>query len=285
MAPAKPDDLTIRTMTRADLDIAIDWAAAEGWNPGLDDAECFYAADPEGFLMGFVGDGPVAAISVVRYGESFGFLGLYIARPEWRGRGFGYRLWRAGMDHLAGRVVGLDGVVAQQANYARSGFALAHRNVRFGGLPQVDAPGDPRIRPVDAALLKAVLAYDRGFFPAARESFLRCWLKDDARKALALVEDGAVRGYGVIRACRTGFKIGPLFAENEHEADLLFHALAAEAGGAEIFLDPPEPNEAALRLAARHGLTPVFETARMYRGEAPDLPLSRIYGITTFELG
>jgi GNAT superfamily N-acetyltransferase len=285
MAHAEPDNFTIRAMTRADLDRAVEWAAAEGWNPGLDDAGCFYAADPAGFLMGFAGDEPVASISVVRYGDAFGFLGLYIVRPQWRGRGFGYRLWQAGMDHLKGRIVGLDGVVAQQANYARSGFALAHRNVRFGGAAQVDAPDDPRIRPVDAALVEAVFAYDRAFFPAPREIFLRCWLKDDARKSLAVVEDGAVRAYGVIRACRSGFKIGPLFAEGEREADLLFRALAAQAGGAEIFLDLPEPNEAAIRLAARHNLSPVFETARMYRGEAPDLPLSRTYGISTFELG
>ncbi|WP_201838161.1 GNAT family N-acetyltransferase [Microvirga zambiensis] len=285
MAHAEPDDLTIRAMTRADLDVAIGWAAAEGWNPGLDDAECFYPADPAGFLMGFVDGEPVASISVVRYGEAFGFLGLYIARPEWRGRGFGYRLWQAGMDHLKGRTVGLDGVVAQQANYARSGFALAHRNVRFGGTPHVDAPTDPRLRPADAALFEAILAYDRPFFPAARKAFLRCWLRPDAREVLALVEDGAVRGYGVIRACRSGFKIGPLFAEGEHEAELLFRGLAAEAGGAPVFLDLPEPNEAAIRLATRHGLSPVFETARMYRGETPDLPLSRIFGITTFELG
>lgn len=33
------------------------------------------------------------------------------------------------------------------------------------------------------------------------------------------------------------------------------------------------------------GLAPVFETARMYRGAMPRLPLERIFGITSFELG
>ncbi|MGO4387528.1 GNAT family N-acetyltransferase [Microvirga sp. 2YAF29] len=285
MAQAKPDDLTIRVMSREDLDRAVDWAATEGWNPGLKDAECFQVADPAGFLMGFAGDEPVAAISVVRYGDKFGFLGLYIVRPEWRGRGFGYRLWQAGMEHLKDRVVGLDGVVAQQANYARSGFVLAHRNVRFCGTPQIDAPEDARLQSVSPALVADVLSYDRPFFPAARETFLRCWLKSDAREALAFVEDGSVRGYGVVRACRSGFKIGPLFANSDSEAELLFRALASKAKGAPVFLDIPEPNEAAIRLAMRHGLSPIFETARMYRGQCPDLPLSRAYGITTYELG
>src|SRR5215213_112294 len=126
-------DLVIRPASRGELDLALEWAAQEGWNPGLFDAECFYTADPEGFLLAFRDDEPVASISAVRYGHDFGFLGLYIVRPDLRGRGYGYRLWQAGMARLEARTVGLDGVVAQQANYARSGFALAHRNIRYGG--------------------------------------------------------------------------------------------------------------------------------------------------------
>jgi hypothetical protein len=271
-------------MDRADLDRAIEWAAAEGWNPGLEDADCFQAADPTGFLMGCLGEEPIASISVVRYCDAFGFLGLYIVRPDRRGQGFGYRLWQAGLTYLQGCTVGLDGVVAQQENYARSGFVLAHRNVRFGGRVQVDHPRDERLRSVGPELVEAILNYDRPFFAGPRESFLRCWLRPDARIAIAFIE-GTIKGYGVIRACRNGFKIGPLFADDERAAYLLFQGLAAHAEGALVFLDLPEPNQAAARLAAHYGLLPVFETARMYRGLRPDLPLSRIYGISTFELG
>jgi hypothetical protein len=52
--------LDIRPMTEADLAIAVDWAAAEGWNPGLGDAAPFRAEDPQGFLMGWLGDQPPA---------------------------------------------------------------------------------------------------------------------------------------------------------------------------------------------------------------------------------
>jgi len=243
------------------------------------------AADPQGFLMAFRDGAPVASISVVRYEAAFAFLGFYIVRPPFRGRGYGLRLWQAGMARLEGRTVGLDGVVAQQANYARSGFVLAHRNIRFGGDVRVEAPSDARLVAVDDDLVPAVLAFDRRFFPAARESFLRCWLRPDRRSALALVENGRVQGCGVIRDGRTGRKIGPLFAASEGDADVLFRALASTAGGGLVFLDVPEPNQSALGLAARYGLTPAFETARMYRGAAPALPLDRIYGITSFELG
>ncbi len=285
MAQASTDTFAIRVMGRPDLDQAIDWAAAEGWNPGLKDAECFQAADPAGFLMGCLDGQPIGCISVVRYSSTFGFLGFYIVQPDQRGQGFGYRLWQAGMDYLEDRTVGLDGVVAQQDNYARSGFVLVHRNVRFGGSPQVEAPQDKRLRLVGPDLIAAVLAYDRSFFAAPRVAFLRCWLRPETRAAMAFVEDGTIRGYGVIRDCRDGYKIGPLFADGEREADLLFQALAAKAKGAPVFLDLPEPNQAAVQLAARFSLLPVFETARMYRGVRPDLPLMQTYGNATFELG
>ena len=68
-------------------------------------------------------------------------------------------------------------------------------------------------------------------------------------------------------------------------ADILFQALASQAGDMQVFLDLPEPNQAAVRLATRYGLSPIFETARMYRGEPPTLPLFRTFGITSFELG
>jgi hypothetical protein len=40
-----------------------------------------------------------------------------------------------------------------------------------------------------------------------------------------------------------------------------------------------------MALAADLGLTRRFETARMYKGPAPEIPLERVFGITTFELG
>jgi hypothetical protein len=65
----------------------------------------------------------------------------------------------------------------------------------------------------------------------------------------------------------------------------LARALIASAQGGPVYLDPPEPNAAALRLVGELGLRPVFETARMYRGPAPPLALDAIFGITSFELG
>jgi len=120
----------IRSMAAHEIGLALDWTAAEGWNPGLADAACFYAADPGAFIIATLDDAPIGCIAATEYGAGFGFIGFYLMRPDYRGNGYGMALWRAAMERSQGRVIGLDGVVAQQANYQKSGFTLLHRNIR-----------------------------------------------------------------------------------------------------------------------------------------------------------
>jgi len=280
-----PASIEVRTMTAADMATTLDWAAAEGWNPGLADAAAFRAADPAGCLMAYVGDQPAASITLVACGSDQAFLGLYIAAPAFRGRGIGFALWQAGLAHAGARSIGLDGVVARQGDYARSGFVLQHRNIRCSGTSTASPPLDPRLARVGRGLLPAVQAYDAAVTGWDRPRFVEAWCLEGDRRAVAIVENGTVHGYAVARRCRQGHKIGPLFADDSADADILLRALAAPLRGEEIILDVPEPNEAALELAERHDLSPVFETARMVRGVPPDSALGSIFGITTFELG
>ena len=275
--------LEIRTMSRTEVELALAWAAAEGWNPGLDDATPFQAADPHGFVIALAGGEPVAMVSVVRHGDDFGFLGFYIAAPASRGRGFGLEVWNAGLARLAGRTVGLDGVVAQQDNYRRSGFVYAWPNYRFGG--KVAAAAETALVDARSLSFDQVAGLDRELFPAPRPAFLAAWLAMPHSRSLGLVEDDRLVGLGTIRRCRQGCKIGPLYAPSRPAAERLIRGLAQFAEGAELFLDVPGPNGEAMAMVAELGLDLRFETARMYRGTAPDLPVHRIFGITSFELG
>jgi GNAT superfamily N-acetyltransferase len=274
----------IRPMLREEVDLAIEWAAREGWNPGLADAEAFHATDPDGFLVGLLDGEPVATLSAVRYGADFGFMGFYIVAPEHRGKGYGLKLWGAGLAHLAGRNIGLDGVLAQQGNYQKSGFKLAYRNIRFEGRASGQNESSPEITNASELPFDLLEAYDRRFFPASRTMFLRHWLVQAGARALAIVEGGQLKGYGMIRPCRSGYKIGPLLADDPLLASALFDTLTSGLN-ATVFLDVPEVNPAAVSLAEKSGMTAVFETARMYTGEAPRLPLNGVFGVTSFELG
>jgi GNAT superfamily N-acetyltransferase len=273
-------------MARAELDLALTWAAEEGWNPGPQDAEAFWAAEPGGFWLGEVAGAPVASISVVRYGAEYGFLGLYIVRPEQRGSGLGLALWQRALQHLAARCVGLDGVVAQQANYRRAGFTLAHRNIRYGLWDARPTPPPPGLVVSAAALpFAAIAAYDRRCFPATRDGFLRAWLTLPCHVALAVVRDGTLVGYGVMRPAPRGAKLGPLFADDQAAAAALFAALLHAAPPGPVFLDVAEPHRAAVAMAEAAGMTPIFETARMYTRPPPPCDDAKVWGVTSFELG
>ncbi len=276
----------IRVMTRQEIDIAIGWAAKEGWNPGLYDADCFYATDPNGFLIGLLNDEPIATISVVKYGNSFGFLGFYIVKPEYRGMGYGIQIWNAGLEYLKGRTIGLDGVIERQNNYMKSGFKLAYRNIRYQGTGGGSLPSDSGIVPLSSIPFDDLYSYDTPFFPDDRKQFLKCWINQPETKALGISRNSKLVGYGVMRLCRSGYKIGPLFADTTELAECLFLSLKAHTPeGAPIFLDTPEVNTAAVDLAKRYNMTAAFETARMYKGKCPQLPINRLFGVTTFELG
>src|SRR5262245_30401011 len=277
-------DLTIRTMRPDEIAIAIDWAAGEGWNPGLADAACFASVDANGFLLGEVDGAPAAMVSCVNYDASFAFLGFYMVRADLRGRGLGLRLWKSALAHAGHRVIGLDGVVAQQPNYLKSGFQLAYANVRYGGV--LTAPGTAAATTALTDLpLALVAASDPAVFPAPREAFLRGWTDAPGHIGRARLRDGRLAAWGVIRPCRTGHKIGPLVADDRIAAETVLAALLTAQGGGEIFLDVPSSNRAAVTLAEDLGLAPVFETARMYTGPIAPLRLERVFGVTTFELG
>ena len=270
-------------MRPQEIELALDWAAREGWNPGLADAACFAVPDPAGFLLGEIEEAPAATISVINYDERFAFLGFYIVRADLRGRGYGNRIWQCGIAHAGARTIGLDGVPAQQENYKKSGFVLAYRNVRYGG--RLSAASAANTLPLTAIPFAALAADDATVFPAARPAFLRAWISARGHIGRALVVERQVRAWGVIRPCRVGFKIGPRVADDRACAEQLFAALIAAVGGGEIFLDVPEPNHEAAALARSHGLVPVFETARMYTEPIRAIRLERVFGVTSFELG
>ncbi|MEU7583277.1 GNAT family N-acetyltransferase [Streptomyces sp. NPDC041068] len=285
MTDSAPGRFAISRATLDDWRVVTGWAGDEGWNPGLGDAPSFFAQDPEGFFIGRLDDDPVSAISVVNYGDSYAFLGFYLVRPDQRGHGFGLATWQAALAHADGRTVGLDGVPAQQGNYRRSGFTWKHGTQRFvGPLPSNGVP-DRHVRPVEAAGLRALMAYDSACLPADRPRFLESWLAAPGHRALARIVDGRLTGYGVIRPGRDAPRVGPLFADTRADAEALLDALAAEADGTPVAMDVPETNTEAVALAEARGMKPTFDTARMYTGPIRAYAEERVFGVTSLELG
>jgi GNAT superfamily N-acetyltransferase len=272
-------------MTRDEVDIAIGWARDEGWNPGIHDAESFYATDPAGFFIAEREGRSVATAAVTNYDRNFAFGGLFIVHPRFRHTGIGSAIAEHAIRHAGERNLGIDGVLEMAPKYKkRNGFLFAYKNIRFegsGGGKQNDS-----LVPAGELSKSELLSFDSVHFPAERNAFISSWLNQpDSRSLAALTRDGAIAGYGTIRRCYTGYKIGPLFACSPATAEEIFQGLTACVPGEQFFFDTPEPNTAAVGIAVGHGMQKVFETARMYTKEIPDLPLEQIFGVTSFEMG
>jgi len=276
--------LIIRKMNREDVEFAVEMAAAEGWNPGIHDGELFYEADNDGFFIAELEGKPAGCASAVAYDDSFGFLGLYVVKPEFRKKEIGRKLTEKCMEHLGDRNIGLDGVVENEKKYQKvMKFSSSYSNLRFEGKSGGEIP-DGLVK-ISEVPFEKLLAYDGRMFPAPRPGFLKKWVNQPDSYAFASFEKGAVKGYGVIRKCRVGYKVGPLFADDRDTAEKIFSALRASVPEEIVYLDVPEPNEKAVEIAKKYHMNVMFKTIRMYSQKEPDMELDKVYGVTSFELG
>lgn len=278
-------DYTIRRMRADEIQIAIDWAAQEGWNPGIHDANTYYQADSNGFFVGEIGGQAISVGSAVVYDDQFAFCGLYIVHPEYRGRGYGIALTKERLRYVGQRNAGIDGVVENIPIYERIGYRLAYHNIRYRGTAANPTSVDLHFVPLSQLPFEIIETYDRFCFPAKRRRYLNAWINQADAKALGFVKNGQLQGYAVRRRCIEGHKIGPLFADNYAIAEGLFQALQMDIPGEAIFLDIMEINPAAQKLAEKYNMQVVFSTGRMYLKGQPKLADQKIFGITSFELG
>lgn len=278
IAPMRPDEVLVLE----------EWAAAEGWNPGLADLAIAHAVDPDAFVALRQGDEMVGGGSIFSHGGVFGFMGLFIVRADLRGGRLGTTLWHQRLEMLRNRLapgasIGMDGVFAMVPFYEKGGFKLAHRDLRCEGVAHGQMDSDAHSYPEIS--FAEIDSFDRRFFPAPRSAFLVRWLEQPGAHVLGIRVNDMLAGYGVARPCRQGFKLGPVFADTPDIAERLIGSLMAQIEGEKVALDVPEPNKAGLKLAQNFGLSESFGCARLYHGPAPDLPLHGIFGVTSFEFG
>ena len=252
-------------MQETEVQMAVNWAQNEGWNPGLQDAHCFYQADPQGFFMGFLDGEPIAVGSAVAYSENFAFCGLYMVKQAFRKQGYGLALTEERLKYTGNRITGIDGVLENVSKYERIGYVPSHKQIRYACNSQASFASSPCIVDIKDISFNQLEEFDLRYFPAPRKDFLRCWTHQANGHALGYLNDQKLSGYGVIRTCCQGYKIGPLFAASPQIAQALFEALCSKISEGPVYLDIPEPNKAAQSLVVHYKMTPIFEVMRMYR--------------------
>ncbi|MCP9880890.1 GNAT family N-acetyltransferase [Cyanobium sp. Alchichica 3B3-8F6] len=295
--------LQIRALNKADLPLVTAWARAEQFAPGRGDFAIYRHTDRQGFWVGCLDGRPIGCIAGVRYNAEYGFIGLFLVQPEYRGQGYGRQLWCHALAHLEGiPCIGIEAATDRIADYASWGFvaasptrrwqriveerapvegsALSQRSAAAEGLSLVEGPAIP-----DAA----VQAYDAVREPSPRPHFLADWLHHPAGTVLALIDAaGACHGFGRIRPCLLqrgeGWRIGPLLADTPALAVRLLEALMERHPGV-VLIDAPGANPQAAPLLQQLGFAVVGESLRMVRGVLPAVPLNDVYGLACLELG
>lgn len=283
------DELQFLKLDLNGLKTLVSWARSEGWNPGPFDADVFYQTDPDGFYGYFLKGELIGGGSIVSYDGLFGFMGFFIVKPEYRSHGVGKQLWYQRRDLLLSRLqpnaaIGMDGVVDMQPFYQKGGFEISFKDERYE-TKGASFKNHPCISNIQKSDLDNILSYDIRCFGVPRSKFLTSWLFMPESRTFKYVEDDQLKGFAMIRKVSIGYKICPLFAENPIVAEALYQACLNAAGDELVYIDIPVINKDATSLVEKYKATYVFECARMYYGNAPNMEIDKVFGITTFELG
>lgn len=283
------EDLEFRKLDLNGLKILVEWAKNEGWNPGPHDADVYWSTDPNGFYGIYFNGDLIAGGAIISYNKEFGFMGLFIVKPEFRTSGIGRKLWHYRRNLLIDRLnnnaaIGMDGVVSMQSFYKKGGFEILFKDERYEKLG-MKFNLDPNIFAIEDEDFHEILNYDKHCFGFLRPQFLKPWINLPENKTFKYVEGNKLRGFTIARKVSNGFKIGPLFADNKKVAEELYKACLNSVIGKPVYIDIPMVNQEAVQIVKKFNAKYIFECARMYYGQVPQTNIHKVYGITTFELG
>ena len=298
------DGFNVRTLEKESAyeSSVVKWMAEEKWRPGLKDAECFLACDPSAMLIGELNGKPVCFVSLTKYGDSFGHIGGYIVRTEYRGKGYGLAIFNAAIERVK-PIHTLAGysLLHREKMYQKKGFQSHCYGARFdfdvptalSCLSEISEKSPVNIQCLDQVDQEALFAYDSHTFGFPRHAFLSKWLRVPGSHAhVATDGEGSVVGYVVARPTfvkEDGFKISPLFADSESIAEKLLKAvfeelLRQEESVPAVYLD--NFTEKGKLLASRLQGKIVFDFVYMTTaGFLPKTCFDKWFGVTAMEIG
>ena len=282
----------VRKANSEDLKLIYQRMILEQWNPALYDFHGYPNSHNFHAFVGVLDGEVVSSCFALIYQEQFAFFGCYLVlKPGLRGKGYGLEVYKHRltlMEKLGVKSIGCDADLAQTHNYAKHGFVEHYLNRRFVYLVQgtESATENTSKNPLSATELAL---FEADFLYEPREDFMTLWLSHDPTIKFASIKDnqGKLIAVGIARQAQIGFRIGPLYADSLDNAQQIFCALAEQLQpNTKLMIDIPEANSHADHFIKQLGLASWgIECMRMYRGEAPQVAMEKIYGMCSLEIG
>lgn len=291
--------LTIRNMTSDDLNLVVKWAQEEGWSIEMTDVEAYLAQGEDCFKLLLLDDIPIGALSIVKHSNNFAFIGLFLVNKDFRNLGYGKYIWNECLKDTPSNPIssfsfGLCAVSKQIPRYSAYGFnsLFGFSHYKTKSPDSVSTIKIQNINTFDPSFFNKVIQYDSMVFYGRRENFLSTLLKTQGVKAFLKMEEDNIVGYGIIRNCNNGFRIGPLFANDFETAKSLMEKLLNSVANTnkKVILDSPSLNKYLVCLAEYFKLErePENDTQLMIKGDLPYNVMTNIeknYAIASLEMG
>ena len=278
----------IRTMTPADLPVAMRLTEQAGWNQIQADWRRFLVMQPDGCFLAEL-DGLAVGTTVTCTFDDVAWIAMVLVDTAVRGRGIGTALMRHALAFLDGQGVAtirLDATSLGQPMYEKLGFKPQYELARYEGVPNgvSDLKNPSTVRHGWPGGVDDVMALDHVVTRTNRRKLVERLLVERPDALRVAERRGKLVGYLTVREGRNALQLGPCVASAEAGAALLADA-AASFAEQPAFLDVPNPNSPAVQIAETLGLKVQRTFVRMCRGREIQEDVARLWASSGPELG
>jgi GNAT superfamily N-acetyltransferase len=271
------------------------WCIDEGWNIGLHDSEIYYKIDPIGHHIVKANES-IASLSLIKHSSTFFTLGPFIVHKSYRGQGVGETLWNVALSRMnqehPDAHIALYSVSEQVERYKKAGFVPVLNIQRwYINSNQLIYPSmSDKCTLITNKLIPSVSEYYQNHYVTNRELLFKNLLLKPETNGLVFMDDNVIKGFGFIRPCVRGFRIGALVADTSEIAQTLIAGLLVFAQSAPVFIDVPGSNPHGINcMNAFHAVrAPQEDTIMMIKGTGYSSYLKQReqhYGLFSLEIG
>lgn len=271
------NQVSLRTMTQADIPLGMRLKSQAGWNQTLADWQRFLALSPSGCFVATADGVEVGTAATFTFG-SVGWIAMILVDPAARGKGVGSAMMNHCLAYLQSQNVSsvrLDATALGKPVYDKLGFVDQFKLVRYQGTLPTNEPFDVSSACVVASITSqhhaAIQSLDESSMKTDRGGLLDLLVKqatdEAADHALVAMEGQKVTGFCLARRGANAAFIGPCVAVTPAAGEALLQAMTQTFAGQNVLIDIPVDHPQATAWAKANGLKKQRELTRMCKGE------------------